>query len=266
MKLCFSTLGCFDKGLEDILLLAKSFSVAAIELRGIGGALENDDIAVFLPEHRESTRQKLFQSGLELPVLGTSCSFHRKERLNSSIEAGKRAIRIAEALGIKAIRVFGDRLTEDRQDGTERIADGILQLCEASQSVDVLLEVHGDFNTVETLAPILDRLGDVRGFGLIWDIEHTHKPYGNDWIPFYRFAKPYVKHVHIKDYSDDRQELTLIGEGSVPIIPIICQLYDDGYEGCLSLEWEKKWHPELPDMERALESFVSLLKKTEIRL
>ena len=36
------------------------------------------------------------------------------------------------------------------------------------------------------------------------------------------------------------------------------KLLSDGYKGAFSLEWEKKWHPELPPVETALERFVSL--------
>ena len=129
------------------------------------------------------------------------------------------------------------------------------------EKVDVLLEVHGDFNTVEALAPILDGMKEYSNFGLIWDIAHTHRPYGENWEIFYEFARPYIKHVHIKDYSKEENALTLIGEGEVPILPIVDRLLSDGYDGCFSLEWEKKWHPELPEIEEGLNSFTILLNQ-----
>jgi len=33
-----------------------------------------------------------------------------------------------------------------------------------------------------------------------------------------------------------------------------------GYEGYFSLEWEKKWHPELPVIEDALDALVEVLE------
>ena len=67
---------------------------------------------------------------------------------------------------------------------------------------------------------------------------------------------PYIRHIHIKDYSDTQNTLTLIGEGNVPIRQIVARLLQDGYDGYISLEWEKKWHPELPEIEPALDSFI----------
>ena len=38
------------------------------------------------------------------------------------------------------------------------------------------------------------------------------------------------------------------------------RMLEDGYDGFFSLEWEKKWHPELPPVEDALERYVRLMK------
>jgi sugar phosphate isomerase/epimerase len=65
--------------------------------------------------------------------------------------------------------------------------------------------------------------------------------------------------VHIKDFSNSDGALTLIGNGDIPIIPIVNQLLSDGYDGYFSLEWEKKWHPELPEIESALARYRALL-------
>ena len=40
MKLCFSTLGCTERSLEDILLLAKKYNIQNLEVRGIGGVMD----------------------------------------------------------------------------------------------------------------------------------------------------------------------------------------------------------------------------------
>ena len=47
MKLCFSTLGCSELSLEDIVCLAKAYGISAIEVRGIGGVLNNVEIEAF---------------------------------------------------------------------------------------------------------------------------------------------------------------------------------------------------------------------------
>lgn len=261
MKLCFSTLGCSEMSLDEIFSLCSDFGISAIEIRGIGGVLDNSKISAFLPESINDTKNAFTKSGIAPITLGTSCTFHNKERLDGAIKEGLEAIKIAEGLGIPYIRVFGDKLIEGDELGcTERLIKGIKTICESAKNTSVLLEVHGNYNTEAALAPVLDGLKDVENFGIIWDIEHTQDTYGENWIEFYRFIRPYLKHVHIKDRSSEGK-LVLVGDGIVPIIPITKQLLSDGYDGYFSLEWEKKWHPELPDIRTALEAFVKVMNE-----
>lgn len=253
MNLCFSTLGCCDRDLEQILSLAKDHNISALEIRGIDGVLDNTRIDAFLPKNSDNTAELFKIYGISPIVLGTSCAFHSPEKYEKAILEGKDSIKIAESLGIPNIRVFGDKLTEG---STHRIISGLSELCSTSDKVNILLEVHGSYNTVEALSTIISAMTGIDNFGLIWDIEHTHKPYGDMWEEFYLAMRPYIKHIHIKDRSE---ALCLIGEGNIPIKQITERLLDDGYEGYFSLEWEKKWHPELPEIEKALDSFIRVM-------
>ncbi len=263
MKLCFSTLGCVEKGLEELIVLAKKFSLTGLEIRGIGGRMENTEIADLKPENATKTKFMLEKAGITPVVLGTSCMFHTEELSARAMREGRDSICIAEAVGIPYIRVFGNRIAGDRADCIRRVSEGIAGLCRfaADKNVSVLLEVHGDYNTAEALAPILKALEGCEIFGLIWDVAHSHRVYGENWQVFYRAIRPWIRHVHIKDLSDKTGALTLPGEGNIPILPIVRQLLTDGYDGYFSLEWERKWHPELPDIGLALTDFTGLMKE-----
>ena len=130
--------------------------------------------------------------------------------------------------------------------------------------MDVYLEIHGQFNTTEALAPILQAMKDTSNFGILWDIEHSDRAYGDAVEPFYELIRPFIRHVHIKDCVRPTEttplRLCMIGEGEIPIPRLIGWLKRDGYQGYLSLEWEKKWVPELPDAETAFPIFVSYMK------
>ena len=263
MKLCFSTLGCVNKSLDEILSLADEFSVEGVEIRGIDGVIANENIKEFFEDNAEATKEKFAAHGITPISLGTSCMFHTEEKYKAAMLEGKTAILIAKRMGIPYIRVFGNNITDEGEACKKRVADGIFELCEFAKDkgVTVLLEVHGDFNTKEALKPILDKLGGCESFGIIWDVAHSHKPYGSNWLEFYNEIKPFVRHVHIKDSCDATGALVLPGKGDIPIIPIIKKLLDDGYDGYFSLEWEKQWHPELDELEIALEHFVKLVKE-----
>lgn len=259
MDLCFSTLGCVDRDLPAVLSLCKEYGMSAVELRGVGGELDFRRMPAFAPDRIEETRKQLASAGVVPLVLGSSCAFHDVEKREETLAEGVAVIRTAAALGAMGVRVFGNRAVGEHP--AAPVIEGIEAVLAATPetSVSVLLEVHGDFNTVAALSPILEHFKNEPRFGLIWDIAHSHTAYGENWPVFYEAVAPFVRHVHIKDARGDR--LTLPGEGDIPILPIVRRLLADGYTGACSLEWEKKWHPELPPIEQALVAFTTLMIK-----
>jgi sugar phosphate isomerase/epimerase len=65
--------------------------------------------------------------------------------------------------------------------------------------------------------------------------------------------------VHIKDSVGER--LCNTGEGTLPIAETVRMLEADGYNGDYSLEWEKRWHPELRNAAEEFPSYAALMKE-----
>lgn len=261
MKLCFSTLGCYDYSLDQIIALAKNYGIDTLEVRGIGGIMDNLEIPEFSEENAESTQKHLADAGISLCDLGTSCSFHSAAKREEMIKTAKDNVIVAERMGFSYIRVFGNNLTEDKDACFERVGTALAEVADFAKEhgITVLLEIHGDYNSIENVAPVLSIVGDREGFGIIWDVAHSDKVYGENWEDFYELIRPYIKHVHFKDHNETG--LTGIGEGKIPLIPIAKRLVADGYDGYVSLEWEKKWHPEIGEIEPALDKFTELFAK-----
>ena len=55
-------------------------------------------------------------------------------------------------------------------------------------------------------------------------------------------------------------QYVLNGEGEIPLAEILGLLRRQGFDGWLSYEWEKKWHPELASAEVALPHYVSAMR------
>ena len=258
IKLCFSTLGCTDKSLSEVISIAKRFDISALEIRGLDGELNNEKIPDFLPKNAVNTRRMLEDACIFPLILGTSASFHEKEAYDKNISDAKNAIRIASRVGFSAIRVFGNIISGDENEIVLRVANGVRDVCLFAEEfkVSVLLEVHGDFNTVERLLPIADLCRDLKSFGIIWDVCHTHERYGKKWSEFYDPLAPYIRHVHFKDVKNGKHVLP--GDGELPLIEVAEYMIKKGYDGYFSLEWEKYWRKELPEIEIALEKLVSL--------
>jgi sugar phosphate isomerase/epimerase len=69
--------------------------------------------------------------------------------------------------------------------------------------------------------------------------------------------------VHVKDArrSGDDWELVPLGDGEVPVRKSLAALDAVGYDGWLTVEWEKRWHPELAEPEVALPRDAETLKR-----
>jgi fatty-acyl-CoA synthase len=63
-----------------------------------------------------------------------------------------------------------------------------------------------------------------------------------------------IRLVHVKDARrlGDDWELVPLGDGDVPVRESFDVLRAHGYDGWLTVEWEKRWHPELAEPELAL--------------
>jgi sugar phosphate isomerase/epimerase len=97
--------------------------------------------------------------------------------------------------------------------------------------------------------------------GLIWD--PTNAFCQNGETPFLSpEMQAHLRHVHVKDLklTAGTANYVLTGEGEFPFDPMLAELEAVCYQGFLSFEWEKQWHPELATPEVALPHFANWWK------
>lgn len=268
MKLSITTLGCPEWSFEQILTNFEALGVEGIEVRGIEGNVDADKIPYFSEEQKDETLARVAAHNLKLIGFGTSANFHDPAKLAANIAQCKTTIDVCRRMGIPAIRVFGNNCPdgEGREETLKRIGEGIREVCHYADGtgVKVLLEIHGQINSVENVKPILDICGGEPSFGIIWDVMHSDKTTGDDFEAFYQLVKPYLCHMHLKDHlraSEPPFKLVNIGRGDIPLKAIIRRVLEDGYDGYFSFEWEKKWHPELDEPEIAFPEYIAFMKE-----
>jgi sugar phosphate isomerase/epimerase len=268
MKLSFTTLGCPEWSFSKILDEAQRMGYSGIEIRGLEGAMQAEEIVRFFPENREASLAALRARGLEIVGFGSSVRFDEADKFESMAAEGKRAIDVCRSMGIPALRIFGNQISPEEKEAAviARVARGAAILAEYGETrgVQVLLETHGDFNTLERIGGVFERVKS-RNFRLLWDVAHTDFTYGDNFLEFYRPLREFIVHTHFKDHirgsagDEGTYKLCRLGEGEIPIKAIVRQLLADGYDGYFSFEWEKKWHPELPDAETAFPDFIRVM-------
>ncbi len=265
MKLSFTTLGCPDWSFDKILFEAQQMGYHAIEIRGIEGQMRADKMAPFLPGQQQDTIRKVRAHNLEFCGFGSSTRFDDANKLDEMMEEARIAIDVCARMGIPYVRVFGDKVEEEasEQRAIDAVAEGISALCDYAKGTDVgiLLEVHGNYNLAHRVVGVANQVASPK-FGVLWDIEHSDKTYEDNFEAFYRPIQGLVRHIHVKDHIRGNGEFKLchVGRGDIPIPAIISMLEKDNYKGYYSLEWEKKWHPELPDAEIEFPAYINYMK------
>ena len=96
----------------------------------------------------------------------------------------------------------------------------------------------------------------------LWDIHHPYR-FGESIEETFSNLRTSLRHVHLKDARrvGENWELVLFDEGEVPWRETVKTLIEAGYDGALSVEWERKWHPEIEEAETALPKHLSILRK-----
>jgi sugar phosphate isomerase/epimerase len=95
----------------------------------------------------------------------------------------------------------------------------------------------------------------------VWDSHHPYRV-GESAADVYanlgrRILLAQVKDARRRPGGD--WELVLLGEGEVPVKAMLGLLAADGYQGWISVEWEKRWHPEIEAPEVALPQHLRVL-------
>ena len=270
MKTSFSTLACPDWNLSEVLQAAKTYGYDGVELRVISRELDLWNLQEFKASSLAATRTVIQDHNLVVTSMGSSACFHSPDtqELERNFDSALRMAEIAAGLGAPSIRVFGDQIQpgSDRKQTASRIADSLARLTEKLTpfGVQVWLETHGDFASAVDVSEIFAQLVCAR-VGIIWDPANAFGQYAEaPFIP--RELASRVRHVHLKDLSTDTHDsihYRLTGEGNFPFDTMFNSLAGIRFDGFVSFEWEKLWHPELVAPEIALPHFIKWWKSRE---
>lgn len=252
---CFSTLGCADLSLADVLALAAKHGISAVELRALEGTL--DLAAHFTAAFGTPDRlgEAVASGGVRVVALATSLrlvdgSAAERERLAALLPW-------ANALGVRWLRVFDGGRTLDA--GELAAAAATLawwrDVCRArSGTAELMVETHDTLLTAAAIARFRAAFPEV---AILWDAHHTWRKGGEDPVATWHAIRAAVVQVHVKDSvaaPSARHPYTYVlpGDGDFPIGPLRAALAADGFAGAVCLEWERYWHPYLPPLDEAL--------------
>jgi sugar phosphate isomerase/epimerase len=274
LKLAFSTLACPQWSTEQIVTNACNSGYDAIELRLLDGeVIDPVKDAAKVVQAVKLSRSK----GLEVCALDTSSRVNQpdKEGRAATLAELQAWFRLAQEVQVPLLRIFGGSGKNDKNDSTpqpteqevdRQVIDFLGQIAQEAERAHVIvaLETHDFFSSARRVGSILKAVNSP-AVGALWDSQHPYRV-GETAEEVYRYlGGDKIVHVHVKDAlrtgpTEKGWQLKLLGEGEVPVREQLQLLQQNGFNGYASVEWEKKWHPEIPEPEVALPQHIRWLK------
>jgi sugar phosphate isomerase/epimerase len=240
----FSTLGCPEASVEEIVAVAERQELWHVDLR----AHADGPFHIGMPgADRDSWRTTLEGAGIVVTSVASYVRLADDTVDTAAVVAdARRHVALADDVGAEAVRVFtggpGD------SDTVQRARDRLSAILDADAGrARVLLETHDTRPRGRDVAAVLDGMPD--RVAAIWDAV----------IPWVAGEVPEetaealagrIAMVQVKDVVGTRPVLP--GTGIVPLTRILAGLTRLGWSGVLSVEWERAWYPDLPAIDAAI--------------
>lgn len=267
MKLSFTTLGCPDWTLGRIIEAAKEYGFDAIDFRGLAGEMNIYRLPEFSGRAGE-TRDRIAAAGLQVSCFSSSVHAFSGQNHAANMAEIEEYAKLCRMFGTRYIRVFGGSIAGTERSEAVRLMAGHLRDMAAvaeRYGVKLLLETHDDWCSCEHVKMVLERV-DSDAVGVLWDVHHPYRLLGEQPETTWSALGRWIEYVHVKDSrltGPERHhfQYCLTGEGDIPLERICRLLQQNGYEGYYTLEWEKKWHPELADADVAFPGYVQYMRR-----
>ena len=264
-RVAFSTLAFPGATLASAASLGRRWGYSGIELRLIDGELIDPSMPA---ASRAQVKRTLAAAGL--PVVAVDSSI-RLTGADPGPEL-RRFLELASDWESPLVRVFGGALAADEGARAEqlrnaaRVLESAVPLAERL-GVAIGVETHDAFSASAVVAELLALVDpDATGsgaVGAVWDSHHPHRM-GETPAEVYANLGPRILLAQVKDarrLAGGDWQLVLLGAGEVPVREMLGLLAAGGYPHWISVEWEKRWHPEIEDPEVALPQHLELLTK-----
>ncbi|MCI7228002.1 MAG: sugar phosphate isomerase/epimerase [Lachnospiraceae bacterium] len=242
-------------------------------------------------EELEKIRKKAEETGIKIIALTPYNSYFNsldEEVRQKELQGIRRVIKYAKYLDAKYIRIYAGNYAASEMDPDgckkETLISSMRELGEDAKEAGVMLVMENHFNTMTVSArQSMDIAEDVNhpNVGILYDQANLTFTLQEDYEEAIGIQMKRVKYVHVKDLDfksgshafisdevshpkeEDRNVVTrIVGKGCIKWPEILQKMHDFGYDGWLSLEYERRWHPDdIPDASIGMKASVDYLRE-----
>ena len=264
LKFAFSTVSCPTWDFETIASRAREYGYDGVEIRGFLNETLLTAANVFLSDARK-VRGIFDAADVRIACLSSSVLMTGKRRHNERQAAYLREyIDTASLLGCPLVKVFDTEVRpgQSRDGAGLALGDWLLPHADyaASKGVIIVIENALSFRAAKEMWTILDRLQHPN-VACCWDVFNAaligESPYFS--VPVLNSK---IQYTQVKDAKLGALGATYckLGEGDVPVQKFVTRLRGIGYDGYVTVEWEKAWLPGLAEPEEILPDSIKKLR------
>lgn len=264
IKFAFSTVACPDWTLEHVVQQATAMGYQGVELRTLGRG-ENTLASDPMLSDPDKTRDLLKSGNLEPVCLSTSWSVYHPTNTatRDAFWQIKESLECASQIGCAYVRVFAYQCNPgvDRSTVIRRMADQVAALVEVASplGVGLLLENEGSMAIAKPWWWLLNVV-DHPMAGLCWNVANAAAA-GESSSVSVPTLNSRIRLVKVKDtVVGEGSGFVPLGEGTVGIEAFVKRLLGIGYEGYVSVEWDRLWLPSLTPADEYLPDAYQRLK------
>lgn len=215
----------------------KKLGMSYVEMRGVDG----NNLIYHSDDKVRQIKQVLDDNGIKLSALGSPLGkIGITDAFEPHFEEFKRAIEIAHMMECKYIRMFSFYLPNDAKssDCEGEVLDRLGKFLDCASDNDIVLlhenekGIYGE-KAAECYKLMQAFYGDY--FKAIFDFANFVQC-GQDTLEAYELLKPYIAYIHVKDAKKADGSVMPAGYGDGNVAKILGDLFDNGFDGFLSIE------------------------------
>ena len=288
-KIAGHTMGTPEYTVTEAIELFSSIGADGIEIvvqDGYHSGLPTDCPMELLEEVKECAAKNNIQIICLTPYNSRFNSLDEATRL-AEVAGIEKVIGYCKVLGAKYIRIYGGNLSTGETDLLEekraKLVESMRYLGAKAKEAGVTLVIENHFNTMTLTArqsADLIREIDCDAVRILYDQANLTFTLNEDYEEAIELQSGLIGYMHVKDlqFNEGNREFKssevshpeesernvrtrIVGEGELPWRDILQDVKDHGYTGWLSLEYERRWHPDdIPDASIGMKKSIDFLR------
>ncbi len=240
IRIILCTIAYRNRLLEHVLDVAVELNFDGVEIWG-----REPHISEQFDENRvQAVQRMLDQRDLVAPVLGSYLRFGcTSPRAEGNIEL-EDTLHTARCLGTPLLRVWASDIGSE--DATEAVwqttTRELQQACDQAEKLGIVFAVEMHTGTLSDTGPAARHLIDLvdrENLRINYQVAPNTEP--QPPLERLQMVMPYVVHMHVQNYaslsSEGQPRRVALGDGAIDYKPLINQLHDASYNGCIAIEF-----------------------------